>query len=653
MNFEEFEKNNEELNLKDILIIFKRRYKLGVFIFLITILLSAVYIFFIAKPEYEVSALIKVSSAGSTTQLSGTAALILGTSNPQIADEQFIMKSRPVLFSVIKEQNLVDYFRKKVKNPKKAQKINEEYIITKILEKKIQVENEKNTSLLRVSFTYTDKELACKVLNSLIDNYLKFTRQLNKDEKSYTKEILEKKIPLLEEEIKQISDKIQKFKEEKSLAPTVEAEEMSKGLIILYNELFEAEGKVLSYEKTIKLVENQIKQTKEVISESSYTPESKVITELRAKLIDLNIELSSLLQTYSESAPEVQRVKEMIRKTEEALEKEIKDKLTNKIDSSDPVLSELYSNLAQAQLQYEISKVQYEAIKKKIDVIETNLKKFPAYEQEYIKLQRDYTIKQQLYSQLVLQYEQYKLSEAGLTSKIPIVVEEPIIPEKPSKPDKKLVLAVSGVLGIFLGILGIFLREASDKVIRDEEDIKRLLAIQPVIFTKNEITILSKSNNSNSKSLKELAVKLFNEKEPKIVGFTNVSNVEVQLPLKFADYISNAMSTVLITKDKKENISSYQVHESLSIISEPALKGVLVGKTEEEFSRNLNSLKKEYEFAVVELPNYDDPNIYTAAKHVDKIVVLTIKDNTKKYELMDLIMKFGKMEKDLVIVLVK
>ncbi|HOJ94724.1 MAG TPA: GumC family protein, partial [Fervidobacterium nodosum] len=524
---------------------------------------------------------------------------------------------------------------------------------SEILEKKIQVNNEKNSSLLRVSFTYTDKELAYKVLNSLISNYLKFSAQLNKDEKSYTKEILEKKIPQLEDEIKQISDKIQKFKEEKSLAPTIEAEELSKGLIKLYQTLSDMEAKVSSYEKTVKLIESQIKQTKGIISESLYTPDSKVISELRAQLINLNVELSGLLQTYNESAPEVKEVKEKIRKTEEALEKEIRNKLSSKIDSSDPVLSELYSNLAQAQLQYEVSKVQYEVIKKQIENVEANLKKFPSYEQEYITLQRDYTIKQQLYSQLVLQYEQSKLSEAGLTAKIPIVVEEPTIPEKPSKPNKKLTLAIGGVLGIFLGILGIFLREATDKIIRDEEDIKRLFGIQPVIFTQNEITTLSKSNNLDSKSLKELSVKLFEENEPKVIGFTNVSDLEMRLSTKFADYISKTMSTVLITKDKKENISPYPLSEGLSIISEPALKEVLVGKIEEEFSRNLNNLKEKYELAVVELPNYNDPNIYAGAKYVDKVVVVTIKDNTKKYELMDLLMNLGKTGKDLMIVFVK
>lgn len=651
MNFEELEKKNEELSLKDIFIIFKRRYKLGVFIFLITILLTAVYVFFIAKPEYEISALIKVSSS-STPQLSGTAALILGTSNPQTADEPIIIKSRPVLLGVIKEQNLVEYFKSKVKDPKKAEKITENNV-SEILEKKIQVNNEKNSSLLRVSFTYTDKELAYKVLNSLISNYLKFSAQLNKDEKSYTKEILEKKIPQLEEEIKQISEKIQKFKEEKSLAPTVEAEELSKGLIKLYQTLSDMEAKVSSYEKTVKLIESQIKQTKGIISESLYTPDSKVISELRAQLINLNVELSGLLQTYNESAPQVKEVKEKIRKTEEALEKEIRNKLSSKIDSSDPVLSELYSNLAQAQLQYEVSKVQYEAIKKQIENVEANLKKFPSYEQEYITLQRDYTIKQQLYSQLVLQYEQYKLSEAGLTDKIPIVVEEPTIPEKPSKPNKKLTLAIGGVLGIFLGILGIFLREATDKIIRDEEDIKRLFGIQPVIFTQNEITTLSKSNNLDSKSLKELSVKLFEENEPKVIGFTNVSDLEIRLSTKFADYISKTMSTVLITKDKKENISPYPVSESLNIVSEPALNEVLVGKIEDEFSRNLNNLKEKYELVIIELPNYNDPNIYAGAKYVDKVVVVTIKDSTKKYELMDLLMNLGKTEKDLIIVFVK
>jgi uncharacterized protein involved in exopolysaccharide biosynthesis len=53
---------------------------------------------------------------------------------------------------------------------------------------------------------------------------------------------------------------------------------------------------------------------------------------------------------------------------------------------------------------------------------------------------------------LLEKLEETRIAEAGVIGTATLV-DSAIIPEKPVKPNKKLTLAIGGVLGIFLGIL--------------------------------------------------------------------------------------------------------------------------------------------------------------------------------------------------------
>ncbi|MGC8902167.1 MAG: GumC family protein [Fervidobacterium sp.] len=628
--------NNNELTFHDIVYILKKRFFVGFSIFIIILLATVIYLFFIAKPEYEVSALVKVTGS-STPQLSGTAALILGTSGVQSFDDQLIIKSRPVILGVIKELNLVDYYKSKAKSDKEKEKISENSVF-EMLAEKIQVTNEKNTSLIRIRLTDPDKEIAHKILKSLIDNYTKISAQLNKDEKSYTKEMLEKQLPILQAKIKELEDKIRKFRLEKSYSPSIQAEENVKRYMELQNQLTNIMDQIELIQKNVDLVLARIKDMKGQIVDLSYIPQSPVISQLRSKLIDLNIQKSVLLEKYTEESEEVRAINAQIKQTQKSLQDEINKILSSKFDTTDPVLSGLYSELFSLQTEYKLKEFEQSSIKKRLETLENELKKLPAYEQEYINLQEEYQTEQSIYSQLLLQYEQAKLSEAGLTAKIPVVVEEPYIPEKPTKPNKKLTLAIGSVLGIFLGILGIFVRETTDPKIRDEQEITKIFGKIPIIYSENDL----------ENSIKSIAIALF-ESQPKTIGFSRVGEFRTDIPQNFTKSLYQSTQITILTAAEKRYSSS----DSVNIIVEPEMHNLPVGRKYKELSEKIDQLKQQSELLILDLPKSTAPAFLVLSQLADKVALIVRKNLSGKSELYQTLASLNKKESNVIIIFEK
>lgn len=104
---------DNEITLKDILRILKRRKRWIFGITFLTIFVTLVYLF-LAEPVYEITAVIKVPK-GSSPQipLSPELSLFGIGGSPALTEQMEIMKSRRVLMSVVDDLNLVEYFSKK------------------------------------------------------------------------------------------------------------------------------------------------------------------------------------------------------------------------------------------------------------------------------------------------------------------------------------------------------------------------------------------------------------------------------------------------------------------------------------------------------------------------------------------------------------
>ena len=114
---------------------------------------------------------------------------------------------------------------------------------------------------------------------------------------------------------------------------------------------------------------------------------------------------------------------------------------------------------------------QIAAVSKEIASLTSKVKTLPNTEQDLLRLARDVKVNGELYLNLLTSSQQLRLVKEGKVGNVR-VVDAPVVPERSIKPRKAQILAISGVLGLLLGMGLAFLRSSLRPGIKDPADIE-------------------------------------------------------------------------------------------------------------------------------------------------------------------------------------
>ena len=103
----------------------------------------------------------------------------------------------------------------------------------------------------------------------------------------------------------------------------------------------------------------------------------------------------------------------------------------------------------------------------------------PALQLEQQRLTREVTVLTGVFTTLKQQLETTKIEEVKESDYV-VVVDTPEVPLDPSKPDKLLSIIMAGLIGIVLGVLIGFFKEASE----NDEDKEKILKAK-LLFSNN------------------------------------------------------------------------------------------------------------------------------------------------------------------------
>jgi tyrosine-protein kinase Etk/Wzc len=98
------------------------------------------------------------------------------------------------------------------------------------------------------------------------------------------------------------------------------------------------------------------------------------------------------------------------------------------------------------------------AAQEQLSSLNERVKRMPTEERDALRLQRDVQVNSDLYLALRNNMEQLRLIKAGKIGSVRLV-DTASVPERPVLPKKSLVIAVSALLGLFIGIAAAFIRE--------------------------------------------------------------------------------------------------------------------------------------------------------------------------------------------------
>ncbi|HWR09193.1 GumC family protein, partial [Sporomusa sp.] len=428
---------------------------------LMSFIIIVAVVSFLIPPTYEAETSIRVK------QPKGLASSLLSdlpTGNP-MGTKQLMSTYAEIIKSRTVVQEVID----------KTQANKEEIPTYEDMLKRITTQPVKDTEILDVRIQAGSPEEAQLVANALIEVFLGRMTALVRGEQSTVKEFIGVRLKESKAELEQAEALMQKYKQEQKIVdPSLESKALLDKLASI--DKLNADNKVTMASSKAKLAsaEQQLGN-----QSSGVVADNLLIQQYKAKLLDLEVQLVSLVPNYTDKHPKVVALRAAINETRAMLNAEITRVVNAESSSINPIYQGLLQTQLQSQAEIAIATAQKYAIDQIISEGSREITKLPAKEQGLIKVARDANVAQEIYIMLAKRYEEARISEVMEPTDVQII-DKAIAPEDPIKPKKVLNIVIAAILGLFVGTGMAFFNEYINKTIRTTEDVKNYLDL-PVI----------------------------------------------------------------------------------------------------------------------------------------------------------------------------
>ncbi len=125
---------------------------------------------------------------------------------------------------------------------------------------------------------------------------------------------------------------------------------------------------------------------------------------------------------------------------------------------------------------------QISEVNEELKSVAEHIRTLPLLEQDEVRLTRDIKVNTDLYTALSNTAQQLRILSVGKVSNVRLV-DEPMVPERPLKPNRALIIAAAAVLGVVLGIIAAFVKNALFGGIDDPKKIEQMLGSRVVYAT--------------------------------------------------------------------------------------------------------------------------------------------------------------------------
>ncbi len=327
-------------------------------------------------------------------------------------------------------------------------------------------------TLLGVTIRGTDRYFITKVLNTVIDEFVKQNIEFKK---YHTREILNILSEQLDQAREQLDSAEQELKEFRERNPWVGLTADASGVV---SELSSQESQKTSLNNNLDELKSLLNRYNNASGDSRYSVLSEILSFLGAQgaatvpalsseLSTLTAERNRLLSNYASSHPVVQENQKKL--------KDLEEKII------------LTANNHKKSLQEKLNRLNQE-----IRQANSKIRSLPAKELQLAELKRERSVADDIYSSVLVRYNQAKIADAVEVGDI-IVLDKAVVP--PSSGGlmsyaKFMIMGMAFSLG--LGIAFVLVMNFFDKTVRTSDELEKAIPIKvvakiPVIFSEKTI----------------------------------------------------------------------------------------------------------------------------------------------------------------------
>ena len=344
------------------------------------------------------------------------------------------------------------------------------------LQKKIKI-GVRGSDLFTVTLDGPDPVFVQKFVNTLVGQYMESNISLKRDEAYGANRFLEEQIQSFKQKLEKTEDAITDFRNKQGIFFTVDEK-------TTLEEIKEYTKEIEKLELMIASMTSKKKQLKEQLAGMSPTVESIFSMDTGSEdgmsspqLVAMEQRLNDLRLRYTESYPEIVRLKFEINSLRQRLEAQSQDGMAqdevaggSKMTSFNPLYLDVQQRLLEVQGELSDARSKKQSLDQMIAKRKIELKNVPETRKQLNVLVQERNSYQKLYQELLGRMGKAEVSkqmEIGNKAATFRVVDAAILPETPISPNlmKMLLLAIVAGLASAAGI--IFLFENLDNRLRD------------------------------------------------------------------------------------------------------------------------------------------------------------------------------------------
>jgi len=323
----------------------------------------------------------------------------------------------------------------------------------------IQLSSTGRDNIYNISFSNESPSVAQRVVQETLDLFVEGALGNNRKDTDTAGRFLDEQISEYESRLTEAEQRLANFKRQyNDILPL--AGTYYSSLQNLNNEL---ESTRLQIKQTQQQTDSLNKQISNAKRNDSFGVTNQEEPTLRTRYDDrirsLEEELDRLTLRFTDAHPDVVETRALLSSLEQSREKEIEAFLSNEEDGNNAPLSELNREikLEASRLESQIAslRVKETDLERKISELESKVDLIPQIEAESSALNRDYDVTKHKYEELLSRKESADLSRRADVSAEDLqfrIIEPPLLPKRPSGPNRLIFYTAVLILGFGSGI---------------------------------------------------------------------------------------------------------------------------------------------------------------------------------------------------------
>lgn len=440
-----------DINLRDYWRIIRKKRAIVISTIVMMGLFSFLFAYFLKPtPQYEARASLKIEK---TSTMSGLILQVVAYSEGDNLETQAkVVTSFSIMELVAKRLGIID------KTIPSEEIWENDVLLQRVLGLKSRVDASVDgfTNIIDITTNTSNAKFSQKLANTVAEVYREENTKERNQRAIKARKFIEEQLTVIGNQVTKSEEELRTFREKNTLVTfDTQSNKAFEGLVDMESQ----DDRILRLLSELKKIKEHLAThkglSKEPLPALIYGKFSPMFLSLHQKLVDIDISRNSLLEVYTETHPDVNKLINKSKSITEAMIKEVTSQM-NTLKRQQVMLSE------------------------KIETIRNRFKTLPEAGLLLARLERNVVMNVELYNLLQSKHQESLIQEAEKIEEVKII-KPAIEPRGPINPPKTALTGLIGVLmGTIFGLVFAFVSETLDTSIGTIEDVEDYLSV-PVL----------------------------------------------------------------------------------------------------------------------------------------------------------------------------